>query len=620
MGFAIDDYAIFDCIAAGNSFKNPKRHIAEAMTDIAKAFQSFKVVAFILHEPSLHPDFNKYLSQKFEDIDRTTGENLLVFALTNPSMSWKNYANRRRYHRRLKDALSLGYADSSSVGPLAVHALATRLGIPVSALPVIVVTQGLNDSRFTWVRTQPDGQDSGGGGLCAQLEVLSKMATEFAIRKLDNAMYGRVQGASLAEAACQALAPKQRDEPLSGASNESRVTLLLADVRWQLDNILKTHREQLPVEVEQQLMDLGVTLAYALRSIQTKYPEPKRILEPLALEALSRELLELAGDLLDIVASRDDDNADLSPVVMCIGKALETELNLSVVQWARAIAGIEMPDFFFKKLPSSRQRPIIEIEPGFRMDLSARGLNEDETIRNLPAVIGDCLALLKWAQQKDVTGPLDADRAKNLEHWIDDLRRRRNRAAHIEKVNKQSGREAFLRATDYTALKCWEQLVILKNAMRNDANVDFIQSFPFSEKSVSRVHIIVERLIALDTHIQTTDELIQVLNDGLDFAKRYSEMKCKVHEYNNMVTKFQQKAKDIIPLSNEVTDQLPLFEDTNCSTINQIITKKIQAEKQCRTLRNSIDPTILVRWRRAFYEAELLVQSYRFKSTSKIVQ
>jgi hypothetical protein len=255
---------------------------------------------------------------------------------------------------------------------------------------VIILTQDLGDSGFTWVQTQPD-QFVWGGGVIQQLERLGQIANDLAVGRrsynleairssLDATACDQVRlGTSLAEAVCQgtALATNRRDM--------RRMAALLEDVRIKIGAITEKHAGDLPAEVEQQLMDLEVTLAYALRATHGNVTS-HRATNPAALEPLSQELLTLAWDVLDLVVSRQGNVVDLSPVVMCVGKALETELNCSIVQWARAIAGVDMPEFFGKSLPKARQRPIIDLEAGYRVDLSARGRNPDSSVANLPAL------------------------------------------------------------------------------------------------------------------------------------------------------------------------------------------------------------------------------------------
>lgn len=470
MGFAVDDYTIFDCIASGEvGRRGPAGTIGR---ELAAAFDTFTVVAFVLHDPTLHRDFDEHLGRVFETIDHETGSDLLVFALTRPSEEWIRYARRRRpYHGRLEQALSA--RSSPRAGPLAVHAVATRLGIPASDLPVIVLTQDLRDSGFTWVRTQPDDPDSG-EGLVRQLNLLGDIANDLAVGRrlhslgtirasLDISGFTQVRlGTSLAEAICQALAPAR------GSGDLQRMTALVDIVRARLREIADMNRDELPPAVEHQLVDLEITLAYALRGVDGDRGNEGRLAIPAGLEPLSTELLVLARDVLYLILARTDAGADLSPVVMCVGKALEIELNLSVVQWARSLAGIDMPEFFGRALPRNRQRPVVEIEPGYLVDLSGRGRNRDDAISNLPAVIGECIRLLRWARQQSGS-PHDAVALAGMEEWIDDLRRRRNVAAHPERVTEIDGHDAFARATDANALRSWEELVRMKRAMSGDA-------------------------------------------------------------------------------------------------------------------------------------------------------
>ncbi len=264
----------------------------------------------------------------------------------------------------------------------------------------------------------------------------------------------------MASAVCQSIEPAGRD-------GRNEAVEWLKEIRDRISDISNKYKGELPADVESDLSELQIVFANLLRKIENVRTRPLPSC-PSGLEQFSQDLLRLAWDVLEIILSREGGPVDLSPVVVCVGKALEIELNNSIVQKVRLLAGVEMPDFFGRALPKGRERPVIEVSSGFQVDLSARGRNPNSSITNLPAVLGVCLALLRWAKGQgleDYPVIQDPEGVRDLEAWVDMLRCLRNKGAHPERVTETDGRMAIKLATDKAAVVFWDWLVMLKKTL-----------------------------------------------------------------------------------------------------------------------------------------------------------
>ncbi|HVQ37618.1 MAG TPA: hypothetical protein VMS31_08795, partial [Pyrinomonadaceae bacterium] len=129
MGMPISTYTVLRGLATGD-LDSYERNAAR------KALASFRLFAFIIHDPDAHPDFDRFLSHNFDEFDYITGPHLLFFALVDPPREWLRHAAGRGYYEKIKaweteQMLRPDHAIVSADSGLTAFTLANSLNIPV---------------------------------------------------------------------------------------------------------------------------------------------------------------------------------------------------------------------------------------------------------------------------------------------------------------------------------------------------------------------------------------------------------------------------------------------------------------------------------------------------------
>lgn len=123
--------------------------------------------------------------------------------------------------------------------------------------------------------------------------------------------------------------------------------------------------------------------------------------------------------LTDSSLSIEPEDVDYSLLISPLSKILETELNLSIVQWFRAQVGIQMPRYYCEDI--REWTPTAEQENEFRnieVDFSSKKMS-----------IGTTLKLLRHYDAKGTLPPVFAKHIGFID-TCDRLRKTRNIAAH----------------------------------------------------------------------------------------------------------------------------------------------------------------------------------------------
>ena len=107
MGFP-DPFQVLDAVvqvASGKALPTPSdlplvKARKAAARGLARAVKKFKLFAFVLADPESHAEFSAAIDRDFEALDRSTGPDLLFFALSAPSAEWREQA-RAPVHARV---------------------------------------------------------------------------------------------------------------------------------------------------------------------------------------------------------------------------------------------------------------------------------------------------------------------------------------------------------------------------------------------------------------------------------------------------------------------------------------------------------------------------------------
>ena len=357
--------------------------------EAGEALRRFNLFAFIIHDPGTHLDFDQQLNGLFEILDRGTGDKLLFFAFVKPSEKWLRAAEKDSDYYQLLEELNTSTVDPSIIA----SSLADDFGISYDDLPCLVVTPNFSSKEFIWFRTCPDH-------IKDQLEKLALSAyrnqtreeIHTALQELENEIdlcggtgTESLEDESIFEALCDAmyfiiannnpspsekqqaferikekfsnLDRKRLDTKLEILKNNNQIKCLEAELETLKNN------NQINIEKFDELC-LKRDLSLARSNPQTRNLNLGDFIgiDREFLEDDSYQKLKVAQAVLDLLEQSDQainfgidpdnpDNIDYTPGVICLAKAFEREVNLSVVHWIRQLLGIDLPLYFDRHQP-----------------------------------------------------------------------------------------------------------------------------------------------------------------------------------------------------------------------------------------------------------------------------
>lgn len=479
MGFD-DPFQVLDAVAQvarGKARPTPsdlplvKARKADARR-LASAVEKFKLFAFVLADPESHAEFSAAVDRDFEALDRSTGPDLLFFALSAPSAEWREQASERPYMRALSNnqvRKGLPVPRSS----LEVQALVTSLGLSPNDLPCILVTTDLSSPRFRRLPTCKEhfrrqleaiaaraGAVPRGGGVVDPLDAV--------LQGLD--LCGQAdthrRELGLAEALCEVLAACSLQNP----QNEECLRVAEDRVRESLRRIRQAISVPAPpvqpalfgppvsadldTELMRQLERAVVLLASLGGRIANSEPAGVAVIRsPAGVEPSSTRLFETAG-LVHAALSRSETDWDWSPLAICLSKAFEAEADLSLGQWARNELSSDRPEYC-KALDNGDFNVII------RANFEVRVGKHAFMLGGLLAVIGKLTAHGRLAPVPQFIGGWSHHAAI----W-EKFRELRNRSAHTGQVDR--GVADQMVGLHHTMLDNggWPGLVALKRGMQ----------------------------------------------------------------------------------------------------------------------------------------------------------
>lgn len=447
----ISSYALLKTIAEGKS------NNILGYSDAIKAIKDFNLYAFIIHDPEKHNEFDKYLIGRFDELDLSTSNKLLFFALVDPPKEWSEHAYSRQYYRELQTReLVAPYNSILSKSPsVTALSIANTLKIPYESLPCIVVFSNFKMKEFAWYSTSEKHVER-------QLNKLGYLASrkiDGSINKYKNFNYGyevldilkqynneldlcNGQGDEILD---DSLASKLADV-LSGVvanSNddmnvrsfaESHLGVYLSNLEKQIMKIKEGNiyglREDDITRLEQICINI-ITSMFNHRNNKIDFNE--LVINKGYLEDESYIILKTAhavfNDLKSKCVSREEE-FDFTASSICFSKVFEKEINLSQVHWIRKKLGVDLPEYYNSYQPKQIARLIPKIDNPREIDF-----NRASKGRWLPPGIGE--SRLCWEDLINIDIP-DGWNKKQL----DDLNEKwkgiikiRNMSAHAELVD-----------------------------------------------------------------------------------------------------------------------------------------------------------------------------------------
>ena len=357
----------------------PQGYSRDSNTEVSEAIRNslddFDLLAFVLHSPNRHPELHRKLTDDFEILDRVTGEKLLFFVAVEPSDEWLRANSGRHYLSKIRTAStsgarSLGCADSDA----ALSAMARAFSLDsLDDLPAIVVINPRQPDekialRTTALEIEPQLTRL---GRCAEMMrsrrgSLSDRLSEWRLQDVlqlprNHDAFKRLTMAFAAVAISSDTKTKSIAKPL------------LEDflkTAWRSREVWGSQKRSDTLDCEPDEAAVALLLDYAFYLSQLHQIQQPSNQIPILPKGQNRIDLELeasaalaSAETLLTHLNRGGGLVDWSPLAICFGKAFESEINASVVQFYRHLLEVPLPQFFKKHAPGvtaivSGSRPV----------------------------------------------------------------------------------------------------------------------------------------------------------------------------------------------------------------------------------------------------------------------
>jgi hypothetical protein len=352
----------------------PFPHRYQFDTEVAEALRRYNLVALILHSPERHPEFDHRLQRDFEIYDRTTGGKLLFFAVVEPSKDWLRNAARRDYFRIFagKPLEQIKCSDPDA----ALCALARAFS--VTQLPAVVVINPKDPDETVVLQTSAleiEQQFSRLGVCAAEYQREIPLSNQLDKWKLNNIhqLAPREFASYRALLAFAGIAARERRGSAREAENLLHAFLRDGPRPWKSrsdspDDLTgvqinlprsqpETGVQEYPDEPDEYAVGLLLDLAYYLGSMRNlDAPAAERLPRFRLLSGVVRGELEIEASAAlasaDAILWGGAQLEDFSPLMICVAKAFESEINASLVQWYRNKLGVDMPRYFKLHAPN----------------------------------------------------------------------------------------------------------------------------------------------------------------------------------------------------------------------------------------------------------------------------
>jgi hypothetical protein len=486
-------------------------------------FARFPLQVAILFAPH-HKVFRRELARLFAHLDQVTGSALAFFALLDPPEEWLQTSAAAEWWREYQwRAGSSGFTYDD--GPL-IYELTRLFGVRWADLPVLVISTSLWSGDLVICRTEPwllEDQLTKLASLSRRSRPLGPQHLFDLLKELPataNAMRrrlgtGQLQRLREAYDVLSTLMPNGRldrsrfRELTDVALNATRQQLawlrlepdplvpmaLLDEARdssTRDESAAERHMVEAEAAADRNLQDAAgrlvppATVAERVREALTRDDLP--ILE--LLDDESRVMVETAlrvGNFLEREGfesiahnwerSGPPPRVDFAPGAQGIWKAFELEVNLSVVQAARAGRSVRMPDFFARFDPALPVQKAVVYTGGGEArhpkNINQRERSKPRSDRQRFLTLGDSLHVAKALHGNPMEafdrvvvmalgGPLPA---KVLASWVA-INELRNAGSHVRPISKEEYEQVLHKGLEPDVIGC---LARIKGALSGHA-------------------------------------------------------------------------------------------------------------------------------------------------------
>jgi hypothetical protein len=439
MGMPINTYAFFEAIAKKQE------------EELGFWFDfDFTLYGFIVHSPSLAPDFDEELQKSFQKLNLITGEDFLFTSFVDPPKAWIDWIenNKDRYENFTK---RFDYSDKGQIKnpklllktldpSLTALLIAEELGINLINLPFLIVTTHPREKSFYLLQLKKETLLSHMADF-TELAATIKMGIQIDVaiknlglqlKKIDlevplaDKLYQlsiKLLEVSRNRKSLENFYVKFSDHRANNFSVNQKNSSSADELNLLFDGyeLVKRH---LPNAVNKnpkirkgnsEDFDLLV-LASCLELTPGEVLKLKEYLEPATFSFLAQ------GAKLKLIYS--DFFGDTGPFILPFGKAFELEMSYSLVHWIRREYDIQLPRYFYEYQPN------IEVILGDQPGYDFNSLKEKSQEWRPPMLAGQLTGLVLTNRDKQVH-PFDSD--FDLQHFLDlgfRLKNLRNNACH----------------------------------------------------------------------------------------------------------------------------------------------------------------------------------------------
>lgn len=472
MGLPITKYTLLKAVAEDQDIFH-----GSSNTQKLNNFRSFKFYGIILHDPKHHQGFHAKLGREFKLLDHLTGQSFLFMGLADTPMEWVNKRTYYREYRRVFDQDQPGErgSDYRSEDPsITTLTLAKALNIDYDDLPVILLTDDLRKKKFFAIKTSANTlveQLGKIGYYCSKTDRPSMMSRPLEYPSPDYSPHLQEQyWEHHSPDKDPAFSELLKDIDISGENFIGQIESGMAAVLSGILSVLAVRKYP-----GGESWDAKKHLESFLKEFAAHKPKEEG---PIDIAILENRLLALAGILANLRESKHSDyglrlhhdceneshiimatfnkvapiystlvgkrlnSMDYSPLLVCLGKIFEKELNLSLVHWIRNSLGIEMPDYF-NKWKNSRKSYVLSPSREIVHDPNPVNFNWKQDGKWRAPDIGSSEYILRSLvlEQKAPVEITDPD------FFLDkcrEFRKLRNKTAHQELVNEDDYRNALV--------------------------------------------------------------------------------------------------------------------------------------------------------------------------------
>jgi hypothetical protein len=442
-----------------------------------RALRPFKLFAFIVHDPQVDVDFDKFLQNHFDRLDYVTGSKLLFFALVRPRLSWSERAINRGYYRNFLNwqPVESSSSDSSS----SAISFAASLNIPVESLPCLIITDNLQSQRMIWFKTSkecleeqmtslgymadrtqnpmlPDSVQNEQLDLCASsgreeladnlaqtlsdvLSVLAAKARPYRDYSAQSRAHQAVEKSLSAIRNWKLNVGESTSAEVEDSNDQGLVSLCLKSLGLFSLGVSRPETDDIAVfdrirTMESRVEDFSATPS--LGDLRSEFPS----IDGSLLESESKQILETAKRVHSLFFDYPAQLNDFTPLVICLAKLFEREVNLSVVHWIRRELGIELPRFFDKPQPHFLARLLPDVPNPREIDFNRAGA---AGTRWIAPSLGESGIGARTIGRNKLPDGLTVNTWNTLMIEWRQIAKRRNEAAHEMRVNLNAASDVY---------------------------------------------------------------------------------------------------------------------------------------------------------------------------------